>query len=173
MKSRAKPQNSGFILYTRFQSLAVRTISSEKFGLVDKSHLKPSRQGCTFSAARTLPQEARAADAIYRYDLLREKANLENPQIFQICKYKNNFSAEYVRVAAPCVCFVPWTALASYRPRPQQLLPVSAAGSGRRRCRANAAAIQNITPASFSAAVPQWASAGRQAAASAPWCMPA
>ena len=28
-------------------------------------------------------------------------------------------------------------------------------------------------PASFSAAVPQWASAGRRAAASAPWCMPA
>ena len=39
------------------------------------------------------------------------------------------------RVAAPCVCFVPWAALASYRPRPQQLLPVSAAGSGRRRCK--------------------------------------
>ena len=31
----------------------------------------------------------------------------------------------------------------------------------------------HIIPASFSAAVPQWASAGRQAAASAPWCMPA
>ena len=27
------------------------------------------------------------------------------------------------RVAAPCVCFVPWAALASYRPLPQQLLP--------------------------------------------------
>ena len=27
------------------------------------------------------------------------------------------------RVAAPCVCFVPWTALASCRPLPQQLLP--------------------------------------------------
>ena len=40
----------------------------------------------------------------------------------------------YVRVAAPCICFVPWAALASCRPRPQQLLPVSAAGSGRRCC---------------------------------------
>ena len=38
------------------------------------------------------------------------------------------------RVAAPCVCFVPWAALASCRPLPQQLLPVSAAGGGRRRC---------------------------------------
>ena len=27
------------------------------------------------------------------------------------------------RVAAPCVCFVPWAALASCRPLPQQLLP--------------------------------------------------
>lgn len=40
----------------------------------------------------------------------------------------------YIRVAAPCICFVPWAALASCRPRPQQLLPVSAAGSGRRCC---------------------------------------
>ena len=40
------------------------------------------------------------------------------------------------RVAAPCVCFVPWAALASCRPLPQQLLPVSAAGRGRRRCKA-------------------------------------
>ncbi|MBD9257755.1 MAG: hypothetical protein EGR99_04170 [Faecalibacterium sp.] len=39
--------------------------------------------------------------------------------------------------------------------------------------KANAAAIQNTIPASFSAAVPQWAAAGRRAAASAPWCMPA
>ena len=30
-----------------------------------------------------------------------------------------------------------------------------------------------IIPSSFSAAVPQWASAGRRAAASAPWCTPA
>ena len=39
------------------------------------------------------------------------------------------------RVAAPCVCFVPWAALASCRPLPQQLLPVSAAGRGRRPCK--------------------------------------
>ena len=43
------------------------------------------------------------------------------------------------RVAAPCVCFVPWTALASCRPLPQQLLPVSATGRGRRRCKLGAA----------------------------------
>ena len=40
----------------------------------------------------------------------------------------------YVRVAAPCICFVPWAALASCRPWPQQQLPVSATGGGRRRC---------------------------------------
>ena len=43
------------------------------------------------------------------------------------------------RVAAPCVCFVPCVALASCRPLPQQLLPVSAAGRGRRRCKLRAA----------------------------------
>ena len=43
------------------------------------------------------------------------------------------------RVAAPCVCFVPCAALASCRPLPQQLLPVSATGRGRRRCKLGAA----------------------------------
>ncbi len=43
------------------------------------------------------------------------------------------------RVAVPCVCFVPCAALASCRPLPQQLLPVSAAGRGRRRCKLRAA----------------------------------
>ena len=38
------------------------------------------------------------------------------------------------RVAAPSGCFVPWAARASCWPQPQQLLPVSAAGSGRRCC---------------------------------------
>ena len=40
----------------------------------------------------------------------------------------------YIRVAAPCICFVPWAALVSCRPRPQQQLPVSATGGGRCRC---------------------------------------
>ena len=47
------------------------------------------------------------------------------------------------RVAAPCVCFVPWTALASCRPLPQQLLPVSATGRGRRRCKQGLLALNN------------------------------
>ena len=38
------------------------------------------------------------------------------------------------RVAAPSGCIVPWTARASCWPQSQQLLPVSAAGSGRRCC---------------------------------------
>ena len=38
------------------------------------------------------------------------------------------------RVAAPSGCIVPWAARASCWPQPQQLLPVSAAGSGRRYC---------------------------------------
>ena len=45
-----------------------------------------------------------------------------------------NLAASLRRVAALCVCFVPWEALASCRPLPQQLLPASAAGGGRRRC---------------------------------------
>ena len=40
----------------------------------------------------------------------------------------------FLRVAAPSIRFVPWAALASCWPLPQQLLPVSAAGGGRRRC---------------------------------------
>ena len=39
-----------------------------------------------------------------------------------------------VRVAAPSGCIVPWAARAPCWPQPQQLLPVSAAGSGRRCC---------------------------------------
>ena len=38
------------------------------------------------------------------------------------------------RVAAPSIRIVPWAALASCWPLPQQLLPVSTAGGGRRRC---------------------------------------
>ena len=38
------------------------------------------------------------------------------------------------RVAAPNIRIVPWAALASCWPLPQQLLPVSATGGGRRRC---------------------------------------
>ena len=38
------------------------------------------------------------------------------------------------RVAAPSIRFAPWAALASCWPLPQQLLPVSAADGGRRRC---------------------------------------
>ena len=38
------------------------------------------------------------------------------------------------RVAAPSGCIVSWAARASCWPQPQQLLPVSAAGSGRRCC---------------------------------------
>ena len=38
------------------------------------------------------------------------------------------------RVAAPSIRIVPWAARASCWPLPQQLLPVSAAGGGRRRC---------------------------------------
>ena len=38
------------------------------------------------------------------------------------------------RVAAPSGCIVPWAARASCWPQPQRLLPVSAAGSGRRCC---------------------------------------
>ena len=43
------------------------------------------------------PGGASAAAAVSRYGPSREKANLENPQIFQICEIKNNFSAEYAQ----------------------------------------------------------------------------
>ena len=63
-----------------------------------------------------------------------------SPEMFSFAAQKRTRKAPAIstrwirRVAAPCVCFVPWAALASCRPLPQQLLPVSAAGGGRRRC---------------------------------------
>jgi hypothetical protein len=51
------------------------------------------------------------------------------------CKSRNILNARRVfRVAAPSIRIVPWAALASCWPLPQQLLPVSAAGGGRRCC---------------------------------------
>ena len=47
---------------------------------------------------------------------------------------KTLLNARRYRVAAPSIRIVPWAALASCWPLPQQLLPVSAAGGGRRRC---------------------------------------
>ena len=47
---------------------------------------------------------------------------------------QNDWNARRYRVAAPSIRFVPWAALASCWPLPQQLLPVSATGGGRRRC---------------------------------------
>ena len=48
--------------------------------------------------------------------------------------YRDNCRFVVGRVAAPSIHFVPWAALMSCWPLPQRLLPVSAAGSGRRRC---------------------------------------
>jgi hypothetical protein len=51
------------------------------------------------------------------------------------CKSRNILNARRAfRVAAPSIRIVPWAALASCWPLPQQLLPVSATGGGRRRC---------------------------------------
>ena len=47
---------------------------------------------------------------------------------------KGSKMASAYRVAAPSIRIVPWAALASCWPLPQQLLPVSATGGGRRRC---------------------------------------
>ena len=40
------------------------------------------------STARMLPQETSAAASAFGYDSSREKAILENPQIFQNCEIK-------------------------------------------------------------------------------------
>ena len=55
------------------------------------------------------------------------------------------------RVAAPSIHFVPWAALASCWPLPQQLLPVSATGGGRRRCTLHIFSGKNI----FNRAMPE------------------
>ena len=44
------------------------------------------------------------------------------------------WNARRYRVAAPSIRIVPWAALASCWPLPQQFLPVSATGGGRRCC---------------------------------------
>ena len=61
------------------------------------------------------------------------------------------------RVAAPSGCTVPWAARASCWPQPQQLLPVSAAGGGRRCCtgafpRRTVRRVLRVALAAFSAA---------------------
>ena len=68
------------------------------------------------------------------------------------------------RVAAPSIRFVPWAALASCWPLPQQLLPVSAAGGGRRRCTLRINSGKNILNFAFGAT----AFAERSAAMKAP-----
>ena len=45
-------------------------------------------------AARLFPQETSAAASAFGYDSSREKAILENPQIFQNCEIINILSAE-------------------------------------------------------------------------------
>ena len=55
-----------------------------------------------------------------------------------LCYFRGAGGGGLRRVAAPCVSFVPCAVLASCRPLPQQLLPVSAAGRGRRRCKLGA-----------------------------------
>ena len=50
-----------------------------------------------------------------------------------LCERIGN-ALRFLRVAAPSIRIVPWTALASCWPLPQQLLPVSATGGGHRRC---------------------------------------
>ena len=52
---------------------------------------------CIFCCVKCSRRESAAVDAVYHYDLPCEKANQENPQIFLICKYKNNFSDEFAQ----------------------------------------------------------------------------
>ena len=70
------------------------------------------------------------------------------------------------RVAAPSIRIVPWAALASCWPLPQQLLPVSAAGGGRRRCTLRIISGKNIY--NFAFAAPLSAKAQRCGRALAP-----
>ena len=51
------------------------------------------------------------------------------------------------RVAAPSIRIVPWAALASCWPLPQQLLPASATGRGRRCCKSHPVGMSNVVAA--------------------------
>ena len=74
------------------------------------------------------------------YPLLRRAVNGQMRQTLaesfgKACKSRNILNARRAfRVAAPSIRIVPWAALASCWPLPQQLLPVSATGGGRRCC---------------------------------------
>ena len=54
-------------------------------------------------AARLFPQKTSAVAAVSRCVPSREKAILENPQIFQNCKVINNYSADYDQSAAEAI----------------------------------------------------------------------
>ena len=63
-------------------------------------------------------------NAVYLIDFSREKTALENPQIFQSCKYKNNNSAIHSQSER-----VGYFNMVSYST--MMLLPVISAGTGR------------------------------------------
>ena len=53
----------------------------------------------------------------------------------------------FLRVAAPSIRIVPWMARASCWPLPQQLLPASATGRGRRCCRSHPVGMSTVVAA--------------------------
>ena len=55
-----------------------------------------AQTGSAFPQRRAFA-ESGAANAVFRYDPSREKAILENPQIFQNCEIINILSAEYAQ----------------------------------------------------------------------------
>ena len=96
------------------------------------------------------------------YPLLRRAVNGQMRQTLaesfgKACKSRNILNARRAfRVAAPSIRIVPWAALASCWPLPQQLLPVSATGGGRRRCSGKIIFICSFeTPAEFGGAKPR------------------
>ena len=76
-------------------------------------------------------------DFVYSSTVSKGSPDKPDGETRQKCAFppgKTILNARRYRVAAPSIRFVPWAALASCWPLPQQLLPASAAGGGRRRC---------------------------------------
>ena len=82
----------------RFPPVGGKCRAATKGGAGGAQRRMRAQTGSIFPQRRAFA-ESGAANAVFRYDPSGEKANLENPQIFQICEIINNSSAEYAQSA--------------------------------------------------------------------------
>ncbi len=84
--ARQLPQGGAFALCRKLYRYHPKPSSGTDAPPLGGELSRKRQSGTQAMAAPPLPQEAGAADAVYRYGPAREKANRENPQIFPIRK---------------------------------------------------------------------------------------